>query len=150
MALVAGCSAARPGPAAVEPTAVDEPVVPPWAERIDELMDPWANESSPGCSVAVVEDRRVAYARGYGMANLEHAVPITPDTVFNIASTSKPFTAAAVLLAEREGKLRLDDDIRTHLPELPKLGDTPTTIRHLLHHTGGLREYLTLFALAGR
>ncbi|MEM9461331.1 MAG: serine hydrolase domain-containing protein [Myxococcota bacterium] len=118
-------------------------------QRIDAVMSPWANEDSPGCAVAVVRDRALIHAKGYGMADLEHAVPITPDTVFYIASTSKQFTASAVLLAAADGTLRLDDDVRVHVPVLPKHGKTPTTLRHLLHHTGGLRDYGTLLMLGG-
>ncbi len=121
----------------------------PWAERIDAVMKQWDREDSPGCAVAVVRDGNVVQAKGYGMANLEHGVPIQPDTVFIIGSISKQFTASAVLLAAADGKLRLDDDVRVHLPALPKLGETPTTLRHLLHHTGGLRNYGVLLLLSG-
>ena len=82
------------------------------------------------------------------MANLEHNIPISPSSVFRIGSTSKQFTAAVVLLLAEEGKLSLDDDIRTLLPELPDYG-TPVTIRHLLHHTSGIPDYLRLAAGAG-
>jgi CubicO group peptidase (beta-lactamase class C family) len=75
--------------------------------------------------------------------------PSRPRRCFEIASTSKQFTVAAVLLAASEGKLQLDDDVRVHVPALPKLGETPTTIRHLIHHTGGLRDYGLLLMLAG-
>jgi len=112
-------------------------------------MKPWANEDTPGCAVAVIQNREIVHAKGYGMADLEHAVPITPETVFDIGSISKQFTAAAVLLAAADGKLRLDDDVRVHVPALPKLSETLTTIRHLLHHTGGLRDYGLLLMLGG-
>ena len=84
---------------------------------------------------------------GIGLASLEHRVPITPNTVFDIGSTSKQFTAFSILLLERDGKLSLDDDVRKHVPELQPMADV--TVRHLLHHTSGLRDYLTLWALAG-
>jgi CubicO group peptidase (beta-lactamase class C family) len=113
-------------------------------------MKPWANEDTPGCAVAVTRDGELVHAKGYGMTDLEHAMPITTETVFDIGSTSKQFTAAAVLLAVAEGKLGLDDDIRLHVPGLPKLGETPTTIAHLLHHTGGLRDFGLLIMLGGR
>ncbi|MBC8068742.1 MAG: beta-lactamase family protein [Deltaproteobacteria bacterium] len=112
-------------------------------------MRPWANEDTPGCAVAVIQEREVVHAKGYGMADLQHGIPITPDTVFDIGSVSKQFTASAILLAAAEGRLSLDDDIRAHVPSLPQLGATPTTIRHLVHHTGGLRDFGTLLLLAG-
>lgn len=116
--------------------------------RVDQLFAAWDRPDSPGCALGVIRDGRLIYARGYGMANLEHAIPITPQTVFDIGSTSKQFTAASILLLEQQGKLSLDDDIRRFVPEIPEY-DRPITIRHLLHHTSGLRDYLTLMALAG-
>jgi CubicO group peptidase (beta-lactamase class C family) len=155
IALAAACCVTRPRgtPQAEVPgqqAAATSAAATPWSRRIDTVMKPWDREDSPGCAVAVIQDREIIHAKGYGMADLEHAVPITPDTVFDIGSTSKQLTAAAVLLAAADGKLRLDDDVRVHVPVLPKLGPTPTTLRHLLHHTGGLRDYGMLFLLSGR
>jgi CubicO group peptidase (beta-lactamase class C family) len=82
------------------------------------------------------------------MANLELGVANTPHTVFDIGSTSKQFTAASIHLLAQEGKLRLEDDIRKYLPEIPAYSNV-ITIRQLLHHTGGLRDYLTLMELQG-
>jgi CubicO group peptidase (beta-lactamase class C family) len=158
LALAAWCAATiscRSSP--TEPTRGDarapsaDAAAPPSAiaTRIDAVMQPWANTDTPGCAVAVIHNQKVIHAKGYGMADLERGVPITPDTVFDIASISKQFTATAVLFAAAEGKLALDDDIRTHVPALPQLGETPITIRHLLHHTGGLRDYMTLLVLGG-
>jgi CubicO group peptidase (beta-lactamase class C family) len=104
---------------------------------------------SPGCAVGVVESGELTFARGYGMANLEHGIAIRPTSIFRIASVSKQFAAATMLVLEREGALSLDDDVRRFLPELPDYG-APITIRHLIHHTSGLRDYLTLMSLAGR
>ena len=101
-----------------------------------------------GCALGVLDDGKVVYERGYGLANLEHGVPITSKTVFRIGSVSKQFAAFAILLAEQEGALTLDDDVRDHVPELPDLGET-ITIRHLIHHTSGLRDYLVLMGLRG-
>lgn len=117
--------------------------------KIDAVMKPWARTDGPGCAVAVIERGAITHAKGYGMADLERRVPITPDTVFDIGSVSKQLTAATILLLAAQGALSLDDDIRKHLPELPALGKTPTTIRHLVHHTGGLRDYMTLLVLGG-
>ncbi|GBC83113.1 Penicillin-binding protein 4* [bacterium HR10] len=116
--------------------------------QVDRLFAVWDRPDSPGCAVGIIQNGRLVYARGYGMANLEHGIPITPRTVFDIASTSKQFTAASLLLLEQQGKLSLDDDVRRFVPELPDYG-RPITLRHLLHHTSGLRDYLTLMALAG-
>jgi len=121
----------------------------PDSKRIDAVMKEWARKDSPGCAAAVIQNRKIVHAKGYGVADLERSVPITPKTVFDIGSTSKQFTASAILLLAADGKLRLDDDVRKYVPELPALGKTPTTIRHLLHHTGGLRDYMALLMLGG-
>ena len=105
-------------------------------------------KDSPGCALGVLREGVVVYARGYGMANLEHAIAISPSSVFDIGSMSKQFTALSVALLAREGRLSLDDDIRKHLPEMPAYAE-PITIRHLLHHTSGLRDYTTYMSLAG-
>ena len=116
--------------------------------RVDSIFAAYDRPDAPGCAVGVYRDGRIQYARGYGLADLEHRVPITPATVFDIGSTSKQFTAATILLLEQEGKLSLDDDVRRFLPELPAY-ERPITIRHLLHHTSGLRDYIGLLRLAG-
>jgi CubicO group peptidase (beta-lactamase class C family) len=133
--------------AAVAPTASlaqDRPVDP---TRIDSIFA-FANNTRPGCAVGTVRDGRLDFARGYGLADLEHDVPITPRTPFYMASVSKQFTAAAIDLLAVEGKLSLDDDVRKFVPELPSYG-APITVRHLVNHTAGLRDYLSLFSLAG-
>src|SRR6185503_4389581 len=116
--------------------------------RVDRIFATWDRTDSPGCALGVFRDGRIAYARGYGMANLELSVGITPRSVFDIGSTSKQFTAMSVLLLAQQGKLSLDDDIRRFLPEMPDYGKR-ITIRHVLTHTSGLRDYLTLWSLAG-
>ena len=103
---------------------------------------------SPGCALSVIRDHKIIYERGYGMADLDHNIPITPESVFHVASMSKQFTAAAILLLAQEGKLSLDDPAREYLPELPDFG-TPITIRELLHHTSGLRDQWDLLNLSG-
>ncbi len=118
------------------------------AARVDAIFAAWTTDHTPGGAVAIYKDGKVVYAKGYGMADLERNVPITSKTVFDIGSTSKQFTAACIHMLAREGKLSLDDDIRKHLPEIPAY-DAPITIRHLLYHTSGLRDYLTIMALAG-
>jgi CubicO group peptidase (beta-lactamase class C family) len=116
--------------------------------RIDSILAPWTVPGSPGAAVGVVRDGELVFARGYGLANLEYDVPITPSTIFHIASISKQFTTFAIALLASEGALGLDDDIRQHLPEVPDLGAT-VTIRHLIHHTSGIRDQWELLAMAG-
>jgi CubicO group peptidase (beta-lactamase class C family) len=120
-----------------------------FGAHVDQVFSEWNKPSSPGCAVGVFRNGKIAYERGYGMASLEHGVPITPDTVFYIASVSKEFTAAAVALLAEEGRISLDDDIRKYVPEIPAY-ERPITVRNLIHHTSGLRDYLLLWHESGR
>lgn len=115
---------------------------------VDALFANFTKAGSPGCALGVYRDGKTVYARGYGLANIEENVPIAPQAVFDIGSTSKQFTAASILLLEQQGKLSIDDDVRKYIPELPDYGQK-ITIRNLLNHTSGLRDYLTLMDLAG-
>lgn len=116
--------------------------------QVDRIFSAYDRTDSPGCAVGVYRDGRIVYARGYGMANLELGVPITPRTVFNIGSVSKVFTAKAVVLLAQDGKLSLDDPISRFFPEMAPYA-TGITVRHLLNHTSGLHEYYNLQRLAG-
>ena len=116
--------------------------------RVDEIFKEFAVAGSPGCTVAVYQDGTTVLSRAYGMANLDHDVPLSPTSIFHVASVSKQFTAAAILLLVQDGKLTLDDDIRKHVPELPDLGKR-ITVRHLIHHTSGIRDQWSLLGLAG-
>jgi CubicO group peptidase (beta-lactamase class C family) len=118
-------------------------------DQADALFREWDRPNSPGAALGIFQDGRIVYARGYGMANLDYNVPITPQTVFRVGSVSKQFTAMCVALLVGQGKIALDDDLRKFLPEMPAY-DPPVTIRHMLHHTSGLRDYLILQGLAGR
>lgn len=118
------------------------------AVQVGRIFDRWDRTVSPGCAVAVMKDGRIIYERGFGMADLDHDVTITPQTVFHVASMSKQFTAASILLLEQDGKLSLDDDVRRYVPELPDFG-AKITLRHLIHHTSGLRDQWELLGLAG-
>ncbi len=129
---------------AIRPAAASDP---PAAE-VDAVFADSAKPDSPGCALGVYKDGRIAYSRGYGMASLEQGVPITPKTVFYIGSVSKQFTAFAVALLAKQGRISLDDDVRKYIPELRDYG-TPVTVRHLIHHTSGLREKWVLLQLAG-
>ncbi len=116
--------------------------------KVDEIFKDYAKTDSPGCALGIYRDGTIAYSKGYGMASLELGVPITPQTVFDIGSTSKQFTAFSVLLLQQQGKLSVEDDIRKFLPEIPDYGKR-ITLRHLMTHTSGMRDYAGLFDLAG-
>ncbi len=125
-----------------------EPSAKTKSGRVDQLLSPWDRDDAPGMAIAVVQDGEVIYKRGFGLAQLEYAIPITPSTVFHIESDSKQFTAYAVAMLAQQRKLSLDDDIRMHLPYLPDFSET-ITIRNLIHHTSGLRDQFALLGLAG-
>ena len=124
------------------------PITAETARRIDALFAAWDNTRSPGCALGVSRKGNLVYSRGYGMSNLEYYVPITTDSVFDVASISKQFTAFSIALLASDGQLSLDDDIRRYLPELPDYGQR-ITIRQLLTHTSGLRNVPVLLGLAG-
>ena len=115
---------------------------------VDRIFQPVTRPGAPGCAIGIEMDEHVLLTRGYGTADLEHDVPITPATVFEAGSVSKQFTAASILLLAQQGKLALTDDVRKHIPELPDYG-TPITIDDLLGHTSGLRDWGTVEAMAG-
>lgn len=118
-------------------------------ERTHQVFAEWNRPGSPGCAVGIVRDGKLIFDRGYGRANLDDDIPITSESVFYIASTSKQFTAASIALLALQGKLSLDDEVRKYIPELPAY-DNPVTIRQLVHHTSGVRDYLALRSIAGR
>jgi CubicO group peptidase (beta-lactamase class C family) len=118
------------------------------AERIDAMLAGLDTSDAPGVSVAVFRKGEIVYRKAVGMADLEHGIKLTTGSVFNIASMSKQFTAAVVVLLQMDGRLSLDDDIRKYVPEVQTEGRT-VTIRQLLQHTSGIRDYLDLMDLAG-
>lgn len=115
--------------------------------KVDSLYASY-NSKTPGAAVAVVKDGKVVFLKGYGMADLDHDIPITPQTVFNIASVSKQFTAFAIYLLAGEGRISLEDDVRKYITELPDYG-TVIRVKHLLGHTSGLRDQAAIGSLAG-
>ena len=117
--------------------------------RVDALFDEWNNDKSPGAAIGIAKRGKTLFSRGYGIAHLDYSVPIRTDSLFYIASTSKQFTAAAIAMLANQGVIDLDADIRTWLKELP-YSEPAITVRHLLHHTSGVRDYGTLMALQGR
>jgi len=123
--------------------AIDGP-----SERLEELLRGTTQAESPGFSLAVIQHGKPVFEKGYGLANLEYDISVTPQTIYHVASVSKQFTAMAVVLLEEDGKLSLEDDVHKYLPELPDYGQ-PVTIRQLLQHTSGIRDQWQTLALAG-
>ena len=139
--VAAGCLAlalAFPGTAAAQPAPAD----------LDAVFSEWDREDSPGCAAGALRNGEFVYRGAYGMANLDYGIPLTPDSIFRMASVSKQFTVAAVLVAEDQGLLSLEDPLRKHFPDLPAWAD-PVRIRHLVHHTSGIRDYLVVMSLRG-
>ncbi len=116
--------------------------------RVDALFEPLDSETTPGCAVSVMQGGEILYKNGYGMANLEYGIEITPETIFHVASVSKQFTAMAVQLLVNNGEVSWDDDIRKYLPEVPDYGHT-ITLRQLAHHVSGVRDQWSLLMQAG-
>src|SRR5215510_8908670 len=114
---------------------------------VNAVFSRWS-ATTPGCAVGVGVDGRPVLQRAYGMADLEHDVPNAPESIFEAGSVAKQFTAAAVLLLAKDGKLSLDDPVRKYIPELPDYG-VPLTIRHMLTHTSGLRDWGSIEGIAG-
>ena len=117
-------------------------------KRVDEIFAEYAKPGSPGCAVGVLRHGATVLAKGYGYADLDQSLPITPRSRFYMASVSKQFTAMALLMAEQDGKLKLDDSIRKYVPELPAYAEN-IPIRRLLDHTAGFRDYLSLWGMRG-
>ncbi len=138
--LLAACVGGEPS-AAIDAVAGDP-------SGVDSLFADFGREGGPGCSVAASLDGREVLARGYGMAELEHRMPVTPGTVFEAGSVSKQLVAAATILLAIDGRISLDDDIAPYFPELPDFGEV-TTIRDLIHHTNGMREWSSIVGIHG-
>lgn len=117
-------------------------------QQVDQVFTTWNKPDNPGASIAVVQNGKVIFKKGYGMASLEYNISAGPSTVYQIASASKQVTAFALLLLESQGKLSLSDDVRKYIPELADFGKV-ITLRHLLLHTSGLRDYWALLQMAG-
>src|SRR5688572_3330596 len=118
------------------------------AEQVNALFVQWNKPDSPGCALAVIKDGQILYKRGYGVANLDHGIPVNSLSAFNIGSVSKQFTAMSIALLAKQGKLSLDDDVRKYVPELPQY-ESPITIQHLIYQTSGVREYSHLMSASG-
>ena len=116
--------------------------------RVDALLAPWAAQRGPGATLAIVLEGELAVQRHAGLASVEHGVPIGPQTRFRIASVSKQFTCAAILMLAEEGALSLEEEARTYLPELPELADR-VTVSQLMHNTSGIRDMLEIMRHGG-
>ena len=119
------------------------------SKAIDSLFLEWNKPETPGCAIGIIKNGKIIYSNGYGIADLEHDIEITPTSVFYIGSVSKQFVTFSILLLEEQGKLDLDDKIQKYLPDFPEY-NTDLTIRNFIHHTSGVRDYLTLMYLKGR
>ncbi|HSW31070.1 MAG TPA: serine hydrolase domain-containing protein [Longimicrobiales bacterium] len=151
-ALALGSTVLAPFPGLAQAPAAASAPVPARTRvpelRVDSVFADVDGPTTPGCALSVMRGGAPVYERGYGMANLEHGIPITPHSVFHVASVSKQFTAMAVELLVNEGKVSWDDDVRTYVPEVPDFG-TPLTLRHLVHHVSGIRDQWNLLGMAG-
>ena len=117
-------------------------------QSVDDIFSEWNKENVPGGSIGIIKDGEFIYTKGYGMANLEYDIPNSASSVFRIASTSKQFTAACIVLLAEKGKLSLDDNLKSIFPDFPAYANE-ITIRNMLNHTSGIRDYLQLAYLKG-
>jgi CubicO group peptidase (beta-lactamase class C family) len=117
-------------------------------KTVDKIFAAWDKANDPGAAVGIFQNGETIFARGYGMANVEHGIPNNMDSVFRIASTSKQFTAACIILLAQQNILSLDETLHSVFPAFPDYAKN-ITIRHLLNHTSGIRDYLTLASLKG-
>lgn len=106
-------------------------------------------EAQPGCAVGVMHEDKLVYQKGYGFSNMDLKTPVSPSTVYEIGTLSMHFTAAGIMLLEEAGQLSLEDEIQQYLPEIPKYKEGKITIRHLLTHSSGLRDYIVILMAAG-
>ena len=120
----------------------------PESQAIDSVFLEWNKDNVPGCALGIMKDGQLIYSRGYGLANMEYGIPNSAASVFRIGSTSKQFTAACIVLLAEQGKLSLDDTLRSFFPDFPEYAEK-ITVRHLLNHTSGIRDYLQLTYLKG-
>jgi CubicO group peptidase (beta-lactamase class C family) len=132
-----------PAPAASPPVEEQTP-----ASKVDQLFAQWDKPDTPGCALGVLRDRQIVYRRNYGMADLELGVPISNQSVFNVGSVSKQFTAMSILMLAHQGKLSLDDKLTKYVPEAANVG-AAITLRHLLQHTSGLRDHFEMLEMTG-
>jgi CubicO group peptidase (beta-lactamase class C family) len=117
-------------------------------QRIDSIFTQWTEANHPGGAVGIMHKGEIIYSKAFGTASMEYNIPNSTDMMFNTGSVSKQFTAMGIVLLHEKGLLSVDDDIRKHLPYMPDFG-SPITIRHMLHHTSGMRSLHAMLGLAG-
>ncbi len=132
----------------ISPYLSAQPLPDSTLKKIDSIFSKWDSVNSPGCTVGIVRNDSLIFSKGYGMANLEYAIPNSATTIYHMASVSKQFTGYAIVLLAAKGKLHLDDDVRKHLSWFPDMKEK-ITIRHLLNHTSGIRDQWQLLAISG-
>lgn len=118
------------------------------SKKIDSLFSGWNEANHPGGSIGIMKNGSVIYSKAFGLASLEYQIPNTEETIYNVGSVSKQFTAMGIVLLQEKGLLSMDDDIHKYLPDMPDFG-YPITIRHMLHHTSGMRSFHAMLGLAG-
>jgi CubicO group peptidase (beta-lactamase class C family) len=118
------------------------------SQAIDNIFTEWNKTDVPGCALGIIREGKLIYAKGYGMANMEYDIPNSASSVFRIGSTSKQFTAACIVLLAEKDKLSLNDNLKSLFPDFPEYAEK-ITIRHLLNHTSGIRDYLQISYLKG-
>jgi CubicO group peptidase (beta-lactamase class C family) len=123
-----------------EPLSIDR--------QMEKVLLEWNRLDRPGVAVTVVKDGKVVFQKAYGLANMEHNIPNTNQTLFDTVSIAKPITGMAIAMLEAQGKISLEDDIRKYIPELPDFGKT-VTLGHLLYHTSGIRDWPKTLEAAG-
>ena len=119
----------------------------PIGPQVDAILKAWATDKAPGVAVTIIDRGAIVHARGYGLAHLPRKPAITPETVFDLASVSKQFTAMAIMILAERGTIALDDPLTKYFPRFPAYAGR-ITLRHLLHHTGGLTDYVALYEKA--
>ncbi|UCC25029.1 MAG: beta-lactamase family protein [Gemmatimonadales bacterium] len=148
LAAAAGAGAWAPSAAAARQVSQGPLQTRDVQAAVDSIFAAYDGEQTPGCAVGVEQNGQRALTAAYGMSNLEFGIPNTPISIFENGSVSKQFTAAAVVLLAMEGKLSLGDDVREYVPELPDYGHT-VTLRHMLNHTSGLRDWGSVAGISG-
>lgn len=149
LSVLAGCDKQAPQTTPAQPEETNAaPAKSAQEQRVDAIFADMDTDHTPGCAVSVMKEGEIIYKNGYGMSNLEHDIPITPDSVFHIASVSKQFTVFAIALLVEQGKLSWDDEIQTHIPELPTYKHK-VTLRHLAHNISGIKDQWELLLLSG-
>ncbi|HYI00460.1 serine hydrolase domain-containing protein [Hyalangium sp.] len=135
----AGTAPSRAAPVSAEAEWLDAET----KAQIDALFAEHDRADTPGYAVGIIKDGRLVFAKGYGQANLDDQIPITPRTSFHLASLSKQFTAAAIALLILDGQVSLEDPVSKYLPETARFGPD-LRVKHLLYMTSGLPEYMSL------